>query len=26
VLTVGATWEAASPWPASAPGYDPFGP
>jgi Asp-tRNA(Asn)/Glu-tRNA(Gln) amidotransferase A subunit family amidase len=26
VLTVGATWEAASPWPASAPGYDSFGP
>jgi aspartyl-tRNA(Asn)/glutamyl-tRNA(Gln) amidotransferase subunit A len=25
VLTVGATWEAASPWPSSAPGYDPFG-
>jgi Asp-tRNA(Asn)/Glu-tRNA(Gln) amidotransferase A subunit family amidase len=26
VLTVGATWEAASPWPAAAPGYDTFGP
>jgi Asp-tRNA(Asn)/Glu-tRNA(Gln) amidotransferase A subunit family amidase len=25
VLTVGATWEAASPWPSSAPGYDSFG-
>jgi amidase/aspartyl-tRNA(Asn)/glutamyl-tRNA(Gln) amidotransferase subunit A len=25
VLTVGATWETASPWPPSAPGYEPFG-
>jgi Asp-tRNA(Asn)/Glu-tRNA(Gln) amidotransferase A subunit family amidase len=25
VLTVGATWEAAAPWPPSAPGYEPFG-
>jgi Asp-tRNA(Asn)/Glu-tRNA(Gln) amidotransferase A subunit family amidase len=25
VLTVGATWEAASPWPPSPPGYEPFG-
>jgi amidase/aspartyl-tRNA(Asn)/glutamyl-tRNA(Gln) amidotransferase subunit A len=24
VLAVGATWEAAAPWPATAPGYDPF--
>jgi Asp-tRNA(Asn)/Glu-tRNA(Gln) amidotransferase A subunit family amidase len=26
VLAVGATWEAAAPWPAAAPGYQPFGP
>ncbi len=26
VLTVGATWEAASPWPHCAPGYESFGP
>ena len=26
VLAVGATWEAASPWPAAAPGYESFGP
>ena len=26
VLTVGATWEAAAPWPVVAPGYDEFGP
>jgi Asp-tRNA(Asn)/Glu-tRNA(Gln) amidotransferase A subunit family amidase len=26
VLTVGATWETAAPWPVAAPGYDEFGP
>jgi amidase/aspartyl-tRNA(Asn)/glutamyl-tRNA(Gln) amidotransferase subunit A len=24
VLTVGAAWEAANPWPLAAPGYEPF--
>ncbi len=26
VMAVGAAWEAAAPWPHSAPGYEPFGP
>jgi Asp-tRNA(Asn)/Glu-tRNA(Gln) amidotransferase A subunit family amidase len=26
VMAVGATWEAAAPWPLTAPGYEPFGP